>query len=97
MNLLEALKKIRDDGPVSTKYGICGNVIDLANVKECKKLDILFLRWPRNKGRTNMMRTSYPVEGHGVGYKRSVEAGELWDNPRRHELLNWLIKELENG
>lgn len=29
-----------------------------------------------------------PIEG---------EAGLLWQNPRRHELLHWLIKELENG
>ena len=30
-----------------------------------------------------------PVEGSGDEYELSAEAGTLWENPRRHELLDW--------
>lgn len=39
----------------------------------------------------------YPIEGNRQGFDEALEAGLLWQNPRRHELLHWLIKELENG
>ena len=37
----------------------------------------------------------YPIEGSKYKFRIALEAGELWNDQRRHELLNWLIKELE--
>lgn len=39
----------------------------------------------------------YPVEGNGRRFEVALEEGRLWENERRIALLNWLIKELENG
>ena len=37
----------------------------------------------------------YPVEGNEEKFSEALEAGLLWENQRRLELLDWLIKELE--
>ena len=37
----------------------------------------------------------YPVEGNKEKFGEALEAGLLWENQRRLELLDWLIKELE--
>lgn len=39
----------------------------------------------------------YPVEGSMCKFDEAHDTETLWSNPRRHELLDWLIKELENG
>jgi len=95
MNALEALKKIRDDGPVRDYVGICGNVEDLTEETMPYELRELMAEWPANAAKLHSLRQKYPVEGAGGGYDAGVEAGTLWQNPRRHELLDWLIKELE--
>ena len=38
----------------------------------------------------------YPVEGNKEKFGEALEAGLLWENQRRLELLDWLIKELED-
>ena len=38
----------------------------------------------------------YPVEGSCEKYIVSMLDGTLWKNARRYELLDWMIKELEN-
>ena len=85
MNALEALKKIRDD------VGICGNVEETTPYE----LKELMVEWPANAAKLHSLRQNYPVEGSRDGYDAGAEAGTLWENPRRHELLDWLIKELE--
>ena len=93
--LLAALKRIRDNGPVEKSKGICGNVRLLVPRKQRaeiqEKIYCLTQRWPEYKG----LSLVYPVEGSGWLYRESVRLGILWKNPRRHELLDWLIKELE--
>ena len=95
--LLAALKRIRDKGPVEKEKGICGNVRLLvprgqrAEIQE--KIYCLIQRWPEYKG----LSLVYPVEGSGWLYRESVRLGILWKNPRRIYLLNYMIKELENG
>ena len=95
MNALEALKKIRDYGPVCDCVGICGNVEKLTEESMPYELKELMVEWPGNAAKLYSLRQNYPVEGTGDGYEADSEAGTLWDNPRRHELLDWLIKELE--
>ena len=97
MNALEALKKIRDDGPVRDYVGICENVEDLTEETLPYELKELMVGWPANAAKLHSLRQNYPVEGSRDGYEAGAEAGTLWENPRRHELLDWLIKELENG
>ena len=89
MNALEALKKIRD------YVGICGNVEELTKETMPYALKVLMVEWPANAAKLYSLRQNYPVEGTEDEYELSAEAGTLWDNPRRHELLDWLIKELE--
>ena len=54
----------------------------------------LMVQWPNRRISED---DRYPVEGDGRRFEVAMEAGELWSNPRRIALLNWLIKELENG
>ena len=89
MNALEALKKIRDD------VGICGNIEELTKETMPYALKVLMVEWPANAAKFRLLRQIYPVEGSGDGYEADSEAGTLWKNPRRHELLDWLIKELD--
>ena len=89
MNALEALKKIRD------YVGICKNVEALTGETMPYELQELMAEWPANAAKLHSLRQNYPVEGSGNEYEADSEAGTLWENPRRHELLDWLIKELE--
>lgn len=65
-----------------------------AVVREQGILGQLMLKWPDG---LHSEDNRYPVEGNGRRFEVAMEAGELWSNPRRIALLNWLIKELENG
>ena len=96
MDALEALKKIRNDGPVRDYVGICGNVEVLIKETMPYELKELMVEWPGNAAKLYLLRQNYPVEGTWDGYEADSEAGTLWQNPRRHELLDWLIKELES-
>ena len=95
--LLAALKRIRDKGPIEKDKGICGNVRLLVPRKQRaeiqEKIYRLTQRWPDHKGYSLV----YPVEDSGWLYRESVRLGILWKNPRRIYLLNYMIKELENG
>lgn len=106
--LLEALKAIKEK-PLSQTMGICGNVTAYAqkrftHLHDCMLIDAkheemrflirkLISQWPDKKG--NNLET--PIEGSIMPYLDDSEHERLWTNPRRHELLDWMIKELENG
>jgi hypothetical protein len=84
--LLEALRKIRDEGAEYRDFGICGNV----SSKELDSaLDSLMRDWPQAGG-----SFLFPVSG-GPSYVYERDRGLLWVNPRRIELLNWMITSLE--
>ena len=53
----------------------------------------LMVQWP---GGWYSEDDRYPVEGNEEKFGEALEAGLLWENRRRLELLGWLIKELEN-
>lgn len=54
----------------------------------------LMVQWPQGMHSED---DRYPVEGNEHKFGEALEAGCLWENHRRIALLNWLIKELENG
>ena len=91
MNALEALKKIRDDGPVRDYVGICGNVEELTGGTMPYELKELMTKWPANAAKPHSLRQNYPVEGSRDEYDASAETRTLWQNPHRHELLDWLL------
>lgn len=104
--LLTALKKTKEKVALNNK-GICGNVKYYiheitAGLGHCIQhsasddascqLRNLMLKWPKCADRYG----DFPIEGRWAGYETEATLGKLWENPLRLELLDWLIKELEN-
>ena len=81
MNALEALKKIRDDGPVREDVGICGNVEELTKETMPYELKELMVEWPANAAKLHSLLWT--------------DTKQIQRPERRHELLDWLIKELD--
>jgi hypothetical protein len=89
MTILEALKYILEKNPVDFRVGICKNVEIITGYRQSINF-LVFDRWPERK-RCSFM---FPVEGHD-SYYADKQANRLWENPRRWELLNWLIEYYE--
>lgn len=51
----------------------------------------LFDKWP---GNTLLGDPQYLVEGSGSAFRQAQINETLWDNPRRLDLLHWMIAEL---
>lgn len=101
-HLLTALKEIKEVR-VSTKNGICANVRAWFNDNRVKISDGCFMAyrweltynlrvWIKETGST--FSVHYPVGGD-IEYYTESAAGTVWDNPKRWELLNWMINRLE--
>ena len=94
--LLDALRHIRDVGAPVRNDGICYNVSRLTrplvetNYHLLKVLDSLIHKWPKKDS-----SLAYPVGGIKEFFWE-LKNGTLWNNPRRIELLNWLIMRLKN-
>jgi len=94
--LLDTLRHIRDVGAPIRTDGICYNVSRLTrplmkvNYQLLKALDCLMRKWP-NKHPS----VYYPIGGVDE-YNYELINDTIWRNPRRIELLNWLITQLEN-
>lgn len=96
--LLEALRRIRDEGAPIRSGGICRNAaILMKRHNEDRYFDnehrLLYELVSQCPALTNWW--PFPVEG-AADFYNDQEAGTLWQNPRRIELLNWLIVQLEN-
>lgn len=100
MNLLEILKRIRDEGPCNPVGGICGAIEDFGGTKtEEGEFQNLYKQWPRYSG-----SEKFPVPGPDGNAPTSAfvwtDGGDMW-NPHhpygaaRLELLNWCIEQLE--
>lgn len=83
-------------GPVG---GICGYTVRTATPPEgFNRQDVALMlsqkiqEWPGSSG-----HPTYPVEGNGFTHEHDRKSGKLWQNPRRLELLDWLIKETSHG
>ena len=105
--LLVALKKTREKVAINNK-GICGNVQyyiheitkHLGGNLCQEKLDNasylthkLIQRWPKCADQQGI----FPIEKQWAEYELRAAKDELWSDPLRLELLDWCIKELENG
>lgn len=99
MTLFEALIKIRDEGPVFDKYGICETLNrwgmdewDFRNLAE---------KWPSFSGNYVFPVPDPDHNSCSVVYTQAMRNGYMWnpDHPYgalRLELLNWCIEQLEN-
>lgn len=90
--LHRALLKIKTDGPVGKYAGICYSLKRLG-APSFGQIQDIFRAWPKcNPAERDDYECMYPVDDRG--YKK------LWDNPLRHELLDFMIeyceKELAN-
>lgn len=96
--LLEILRKIRDEGVPLKPCGLCWNVQRLsAELNHDRPRDMsdrvfsLAYHWPQTHG-----SAKFPVGGASQ-FEHESQQGTLWNNPRRHEFLHWLIQHLENA
>ena len=95
MRLIDALKRIKTDGPVHADVGICVNVAKTVSWCAADQLKPLLAKWPHvytDEG--GYAWGEYPVGGY-TEYTIGKIDGTLWDNPRRWQLLDWLIEQLE--
>ena len=94
-HLLTVLKQIKKRPPYLDK-GICGCARDILGDQEFNRVIIhlrdLMAKWPETTG-----DRAFPVEGSASKYLVDSYNDKLWQNPRRIALLDWLIKELEDG
>lgn len=54
-----------------------------------EELDDLLARWPDRRGEAKCV----PVEGRMSLFHEAAVKETLWENPRRHALLDWLLEE----
>lgn len=95
-NLLDALVALRQPENRTAWAGICYNVQERVADRDCVNIACcaikeLMQRWP---GRAIDAHPGYPVEGSCAGYETSRFYAGLWADPRRMELLEWLIVEV---
>lgn len=102
--LYAALLKCKKE--TDTRWGICKNVTDYiraanidfelkaATMQEIvKELDALLDKWPDKAVEKSQRYAVYPVEGDYRIYDRDQALGQLWENPRRIALLDWLMEQ----
>lgn len=84
--------------------GICHNVVDnigsAAEAHEARRvLRNIISTWDKcQRDRSGVPKSAYPVDDDEYGgYCQASRDGELWHNPLRLELLDYIIGELENG
>jgi hypothetical protein len=93
--ILKGLKRFRERGPICPRVGICKNieffVADAGYFHWENDIDerlyALLGKWPEST------TPAFPIEGSWAAYSR--EYGKHWENPKRMELVHWLIDYLE--
>ena len=95
--LLDALRIIKGMKKEPGTPAICRLVKDIITDRTDEavahiKLSALFERWPLRAEYTSVC---CPVEGSYAKYSEAVADKTIWNNPRRHALLDYLIEELE--
>jgi hypothetical protein len=94
IELLDALRRLRTEGPFSTYAGICGNLPINSYQDEGVRLSALFRSWPKFSG-----SLTYPVPGVGdmSPHEAFVRIPNVWNGEYgalRRELLDHCINEL---
>lgn len=87
----EVFKWLKEYCMVNDNYAEGGDYEERNAVVEAamRKLWALTTKWPKG---WYSFDDRYPVEGKHSLFEEAKEAGTLWNNPLRHELLDWLIK-----
>ena len=92
--LLAALINLRDAGPLIPANGICPHIDSYTQHEDKHIRDAvrrlqhhLMETWPDSSGDSH-----FPVDGYEEYF--SIHA-DKWQNPRRLQLLNWMIAQLE--
>lgn len=93
--LLIVLRKLRDEGIADESAGLCANIANTRTASGPQyNLTTHFLSianlWP-----LKVVDAGFPVNG-SQEFAQAKLTGTLWNNPRRHELLHWMIMYLEN-
>lgn len=88
--LFEALSHIRLYGPRTLCGGLCVNLEELIDEfgGDCTLYVVARMamgEWPEHSG-----EDLYPVDGVS-NYKAQEERGTLWDNPKRWDLVDFLL------
>ena len=96
--LLAALHTLRDNGPTIRADGICPHIYsymqqhhrDNKQLREAVRCmqHHLMETWPDSSG-----DSSFPVDSYKEYF--SISTADKWQNPRRLQLLNWMIAQLE--
>jgi hypothetical protein len=73
--------------PKWDSVGICSNM-DFGSTYSAEKFFNVMKEWPFAAGSN---KSTAPVEGTLTKYLDSVDKGTIWQNPRRHALLDYLI------
>lgn len=105
--LLELERRVNDpeyNQPMINSSGICGHVWNIVDATyqdytgECDDyLEFLISEWPGTHFKSNGWRDlAYPVDGSDEFYE-NIHTPEMWKNPRRRELLSWLIARLQGA
>ena len=97
--LLAALHTLRDNGPTIRADGICPH-IDSYMHRNCLH-DAESLHYDVSRMQHHLMETwpdssgdsSFPVDSYREYF--SISTTDKWSNPRRLQLLNWMIGQLQ--
>ena len=97
LNLINALIHLKEQGPWLPNHGICTNIYDFIDKEEIKcretclnDLDKAIEKWPSAYSFEDCEISDFPVGGMEE-YHREAALGALWQNPRRLELLDFII------
>ena len=94
--LLAALLDLRDNGPITRADGICQHIDSYMQQHHADKQlrdAVRYMRhhlmetWPDSSG-----DSYFPVNGYEEYFHCNADK---WQNPRRLQLLNWMIAQLE--
>lgn len=84
--LHQRLLQVKREGP-----SICYQLRLMAAEQDALKIQMrmLLARWPGRRGEAKYV----PVEGSMSLFHEAAVKETLWEDPRRHALLDWLIEE----
>lgn len=93
---LKLIKKClaTDPSKLNDFNGLCRAVKQIKQPKMYFNLESLFPKWPKCHFYVSTNRHSYSFPVGGIHeFTDDVDNGTMWTNPKRLELLDWLIEE----
>jgi len=96
MSLLQALRLIKNEGPLFPDEAICFNVEFTAGLWAEWEMLVLAEQWCKERG--VVFNPSWFINGHCAGYCRDAhQEGGFWANPLRMQFVEWAIERLEQN